>query len=131
MSRNTNQTVYIGLAVTAAALVAGYLLYASNTEPAAGKGGKDTSNLSQPKSPVRSTKKESMETTTPVASNISKGKGSSSSTSASDKAIHAKIEELDKAGKKLFKEKKVRERIEACCTVKRFGGLLILLWLVF
>ena len=107
MPGNSNQTVYIGLAVTAAALVASYLLYTASQEADSGDAGSKDQDV-RSKSPARSLK-GSAETITPVASNTSKrGKENGGSTATNDKAIHAKIEELDKQGKKLFKEKKVR-----------------------
>lgn len=122
-ARHNNQTIFIGLAITAAALVAGYLVLSSNREAADGGGGKDTkpSNLPRSKSPVRSrTTKHAPGTTTPVASNTSgRGKDIGSSTTNTDKAIHAKIEELDKQGKKLFKEKKVRKDATSKCTAHK------------
>jgi hypothetical protein len=118
-SSNSNQSVAIGLAVAAAALVAGYLIMNANNETATGgKSIEDKpSNKSRSGSPDRSrTVKDAAETATPVASNISsKDKDLGSGNSANDKAIHAKIEELDKLGKKLFKEKKVRNEMLYSC----------------
>ena len=98
-----NQALYVGLAVTAAALVAGYLLYSSSS----GNSGKETSKKttdSKSSSPVRTAKKDPNEQKTPLVSNTS-GRG----IPQAEKEVHSKIEELDKAGKKLFKEKKVND----------------------
>ena len=112
-SPHRNQALYVGLAVAAATLVAGYLLL-SNQKSAGNDGGfpKDmkektlkSNDEARSKSPVRTTRRDGTETTTPLVSNTS-GRGVPSGLQ-SDKEIHAKIEELDKAGKKLFKEKKV------------------------
>lgn len=99
-----NQALYVGLAVTAAALVAGYLLYSSSSS---GNSGKETSKKttdSKSSSPVRTAKKDPNEQKTPLVSNTS-GRG----IPEAEKEVHSKIEELDKAGKKLFKEKKVND----------------------
>lgn len=100
MSSNNNQTFAIGLAVAAAALVASYLILNSSSDTATAPGsGKSIEDKSRSASPDRSRSiKDATETATPVASNIS-----------NKEAIHAKIEELDKLGKKLFKEKKFFE----------------------
>ena len=113
-SLRNNQALYIGLAVTTAALVASYLYLSKQQQDAAiteGSGGKPETKASskdaasRSKSPVR-TRKDATETTTPLVSNISgRGKVTSPQT---DKEVHSKIEELDKIGKKLFKEKKVK-----------------------
>ena len=126
MSAQSNQAVYIGLAVTAAVALVGYVVLSSKSETgdsgsgksveSRGRSTKSSSNESRSKSPVRTTK-DATETTTPVASNTS-GRSSDGGSPASEKAIHAKIEELDKQGKKLFKEKKVG--LEVCCNMSYF-----------
>lgn len=107
-----NQALYAGLAVAAAALVAGYLVLYKNQDLADKSLPKSSSKPSDDekagsKSPVRTTR-DATETTTPLVSNTS-NRGSDDSVVQTDKEIHSKIEELDKIGKKLFKEKKVRK----------------------
>lgn len=103
-----NQALYVGLAVTAAAVVAGYILLSKRDSSVKGGGGasKDlkSKDTTRSKSPARSAKRDATESATPLVSNTS-GRGVVGS-SQSDKEIHAKIEELDRAGKKLFKAKK-------------------------
>ncbi|CAB9516470.1 import receptor subunit TOM70 [Seminavis robusta] len=95
-SSQQNQTVYVGVALAATAVIIGYLVTRNRTvetpkPPPKGRAG----------SPER-TKKDILETATPVVSNTSSTKKSPQN----DKEIQAQIEELDKQGKKLFKEKK-------------------------
>ena len=102
-----NQALYVGLAVTAAALVAGYLIYSSTTSSSGGESKEKSTKTDSKSSPVRSAKKDATELKTPLVSNTS-GRGISTPNSQAEKEVHSKIEELDKAGKKLFKEKKVK-----------------------
>lgn len=114
MSSQNNQILYFGLAVAAAAVVASYVVL--GTDNSHSTGGRKTENKSlkfsdkaRPKSPDR-TSKDSAESATPVVSNMSARPDEVSTTSSvDDKKIHSKIEELDKQGKKLFKEKKYFE----------------------
>ena len=104
-----NQAVYLGIAVTTATLILGFALYSSRSSDSkggsppkivgpSGKGKKgDDAAPSDKKSEPAAT-----ETTTPLVSNKRE------SPRDADKAVHAKIEELDKTGKQYFKEKKVR-----------------------
>ena len=70
----------------------------------------EVEDLSQPLSPERSTQGTgATETTTPLISNtLGRDLDVDQTPPASDnRALHSKIEELDKVGKKYFKEKKV------------------------
>jgi len=120
-SQSKNQTLYIGLAVVAAAAaVAGYLVLANQKSNAKGGSSLTTKSVNndRSKSPDRAAKRDATETTTPLVSNISgRAVPMPSPTSQSDKEVHAKIEDLDRTGKKLFKEKKV----SICCIVANNG----------
>jgi len=103
-----NQALYVGVAVTGAVLVVGYLYMAKSASCGPSKPKRDP-HSSRSRSPDR-TKKEAFETTTPLVSNTS-GRSASAGHHQTDKEIHSKIEELDKAGKQLFKNKRVSVRV--------------------
>jgi hypothetical protein len=128
MPMSQNQTLYLGVAITASILVAGYIWSTRNSQLQGTDSGKKASSGSDGKdkraeSPPRVPKKDFSETTTPLVSNTT-GRGLDV-TPQKDKDVHLQIEELDRQGKKLFKDKKVRASqliciVQSCVCVRLF-----------
>jgi hypothetical protein len=114
MSLQGNQALFLGIAVTTATVLIGYAVYrkshsnkasgGSSPKSAGSSSSKSVDAPSSSKTPPGKSSSDDAETSkTPLVSNRRDAPERDT-----DKAVHAKIEELDKAGKKLFKEKKVR-----------------------
>lgn len=108
MSLQQNQVIFIGIAVTTATVLVGLALWSRKRskidESSPSSGSDKTGTKDSDPSPAKTQGKDfpdATETTTPLVSN------KRDADKEADRAIHAKIEELDKTGKKLFKEKKV------------------------
>ena len=124
MGSSNNQTTYIviGLAAIATAAAVWYSMSSSTTTSATAKKAKKKSKSLQPKdtlddnsgiTPTKSNVARTSNTSSSSASTTTAATSGSSSTAADDdKALHRRIEEIDRAGKKLFKEKKFMEAAE-------------------
>lgn len=108
MSSRNSQILVAGIAVTAAVILG--LWFLSKTEKDSGSGGKGSAGKDtkfaheSPDKPKKSS--DAKELLTPLVSN--KTREQAKDEKSDSKALHAKIEELDKKGKVLFKQKQVR-----------------------
>ena len=106
MAKNNHTYLLVGAAALATALALYYFSSSSsaggNEKNAASKSSKDDSGITPQKSNVRSS-----ESSTAASTKSSSGQDDDGS-----KALHRRIEEIDRAGKTLFKEKKYMQAAE-------------------
>ena len=121
-SNNKNNTTFIVIGVAAIGTAAALWYMSSKsadnsaTKKSLPSSSKGTAGDASPHTPTKSnaTKSSAPRTSNTAASAASTTTAATASTSKADedKALHRKIEEIDRAGKKLFKEKKFMEAAE-------------------